>query len=314
MTQITESDVRSAILAELSGRLEERGLAPDELPDDFDLLAEGVIDSFGVLELIGSIEERFGLAVDFEELEATDLTSIGPFSRYVAGEAETSHSNGRAPVEPEAQTPAEQPPVLAADGLLPGSRPLRRGAGRASLAAYRSLRRARNKLLSLLWSGSFAAFGPQSVIESPVRLSGESRIAIGSNVYIGSDSWLQAFGDGDAVVLRLGDRVSVAGHCVFSAVHSIWIGDAVSFARGVYVSDHAHAYRDVSRAILDQGIEGVEAVEIGDGAWIGENAVILPGTRIGRGAVIAANSVVSGNVPAHAVAAGIPARVISRFS
>lgn len=51
-------------------------------------------------------------------------------------------------------------------------------------------------------------------------------------------------------------------------------------------------------------------VEIGDGTWIGNNVVIIPGVTIGRQCVIGANAVVTGTVPDFAVAAGIPCRVV----
>ena len=84
-------------------------------------------------------------------------------------------------------------------------------------------------------------------------------------------------------------------------------------ARGVYISDHSHRYDDTSRPILEQGIERIEPVEIGDGAWLGENVVICPGVRVGRGAVVGANAVVTEDVPDFSLAVGAPARVVRRF-
>lgn len=51
-------------------------------------------------------------------------------------------------------------------------------------------------------------------------------------------------------------------------------------------------------------------ISIGDGVWIGNNVVVLPGCKIGNYAVVGANSVVNSDVPDYAIAAGIPARVI----
>jgi acyl carrier protein len=53
------------------------------VPDSFDLLTEGVIDSFGIVELIMRLEERYGFEIDFSELDVDNLTRIGPVSRYV---------------------------------------------------------------------------------------------------------------------------------------------------------------------------------------------------------------------------------------
>jgi lipopolysaccharide O-acetyltransferase len=162
----------------------------------------------------------------------------------------------------------------------------------------------------VLASSAFAEFGAHSVIEPPVRLGGERRIAIGDDVYVGAGSWLQALGDEDGVALRLGDGSSIAGGCVLSAVSSIRLGRKVLVARNVYVADHSHAFADTARAVLDQGVDRVAPVEIGDGAWLGENVVVGPGVRIGRGAVVGANAVVLDDVPDHCVAVGAPARVV----
>ena len=85
-------------------------------------------------------------------------------------------------------------------------------------------------------------------------------------------------------------------------------------ARGVYIADHSHAFADTARPVLEQGITGVAPVEIGDGAWLGENVVVGPGVRVGRGAVVGANSVVLADVPDFAVAVGAPARVVRQLA
>jgi acetyltransferase-like isoleucine patch superfamily enzyme len=181
------------------------------------------------------------------------------------------------------------------------------------LALHRQARRARSRLFSVLAAGSFAEFGAGSVIEPPVRVAGEGRIAIGSGVYVGSGSWLQAL-DGEGIALRIGDGTSMSGGAVISAVESLVIGRSVLFARNVYVSDHNHAFDDPTRPVLAQGIREPRPVELCDGAWLGENVVVCPGVRIGRGAVVGANSVVVHDVPDYSVAVGAPARVIRTFA
>jgi acetyltransferase-like isoleucine patch superfamily enzyme len=82
----------------------------------------------------------------------------------------------------------------------------------------------------------------------------------------------------------------------------------------VYVADHRHAFADRTRPVLAQGITRVGPVEVGDGAWLGENVVVGPGVRIGRGAVVGANSVVLQDVPDFWVAVGVPARRVREIS
>jgi lipopolysaccharide O-acetyltransferase len=186
----------------------------------------------------------------------------------------------------------------------------RRALGASSAGLYRFGARVWGKTFSLLVGGAFAEFGPASVIQPPVRLQLERRIAIGRGVYVGPGAWLQVidgFGHGTAIVI--GDGTSIAGACVLSSVRSIELGRSVLLARNVYVADHSHAFGDVGRPVVDQGIDRVAPVVIGDGAWIGQNVVVGPGVSIGAGAVIGANSVVLDDVPAHAVAVGAPATV-----
>jgi acetyltransferase-like isoleucine patch superfamily enzyme len=191
---------------------------------------------------------------------------------------------------------------------------LRRLLGVSVLAASRGLARARAKGFSVLCGGAFASFGARSVIEPPVRLRGEGRIAIGSDVYVGAGSWLQVLeGPDRGVALSIGDGTSIAGGCVLSAAASVRLGSKVLLARNVYIADHSHAYADTETAVLDQGIRDVSRVEVGDGAWLGQNVVVGPGVRIGRGAVVGANSVVLGDVPDFSVAVGAPARIVREF-
>lgn len=188
---------------------------------------------------------------------------------------------------------------------------MRRRTGAAAVELYGAWVRARDKAFSVLAGGAFASFGSRSVLQLPIRLNGVSRIAVGAGVFVGAGSWLQVLeGESEDVALELGDGTSIAGSCVLSAATSIRLGRRVLLARNVYIADHRHAFQDHSQAVLDQGITRVAAVMVEDGAWLGQNVVVGPGVRIGRGAVIGANSVVLSDVPDHAVAAGAPARVV----
>jgi acyl carrier protein len=63
------------------------GRATHDLPDEFDLRAEGVVDSLGFIELISEIEARLGCQIDFDGLEPELMTRIGPLARYIADRA-----------------------------------------------------------------------------------------------------------------------------------------------------------------------------------------------------------------------------------
>lgn len=189
-------------------------------------------------------------------------------------------------------------------------RKLRSSLGAAMLTANLEGRALVSKLFCLAAAGGFHSFGRRSVIELPVRIIGGGRIAIGDDVYVGAGSCLQTLGEGSDPALVIGDGTSIAGTAVLSAAASVELGKRVLLARNVYVADHQHAFVDLDTAVLDQGINRVAPVAIGDGAWLGQNVVVGPGVSIGRGAVVGANSVVLDDVPDHAVAVGAPARVV----
>lgn len=183
----------------------------------------------------------------------------------------------------------------------------------AYLGSYRLSQRARGKAFSILGSRAFAGFGSHSVLQPPIRLSGERHISVGSGVFVGPGSWLQVDGDASGVAIEIGDGTGIVGDCVISAVLRVSLGERVLIARGAYISDHMHAFDDAGTAVMDQGVDRVAPVEIADGAWLGQHVVVGPGVRIGRGAVIGAGAVVLADVPDHAVAVGAPARVIRTF-
>jgi acyl carrier protein len=87
MSALSADAVRRVVLEGLAEPLGRLGMRPDQVPDDFDLLASGVIDSFGLLEIIGEVERHFHLEIDFERLDPDGLTVIGTFSRYVEAES-----------------------------------------------------------------------------------------------------------------------------------------------------------------------------------------------------------------------------------
>jgi acyl carrier protein len=79
------AEVRTFLLSRVELPLEAVGLTPESTPDDYDLLAAGVIDSFGIIELIGDLEDRFDVTLEFDDVQPEVVTVVGPLSQYVAG-------------------------------------------------------------------------------------------------------------------------------------------------------------------------------------------------------------------------------------
>lgn len=179
------------------------------------------------------------------------------------------------------------------------------------MAAYRLARRFRDRAFAELIRRDFAAFGAGTRLHPPVQVWGEDRIWLGNHVRVGEDSWLQALGGTGRITI--GDGTRMSGHDVISAVRGVHIGRSVLIARGVYIADHGHGRDDPSAPIVDQPLTDVAEVHIGDGAWLGHNVVVLPGVRIGAGAILAANAVVRTDVPPRAIVGGVPARLLTQM-
>jgi acyl carrier protein len=90
MPATTAAAVRDLILERVDEQLAARGLTPSDVPETFDLLLEGLIDSFGVVEIIMMLEQRYSIEFDFDELPADDLTKIGPLAAYIEQKSATS--------------------------------------------------------------------------------------------------------------------------------------------------------------------------------------------------------------------------------
>ena len=84
MNRITPDQVREFLLTKYRTPIRELGLDSTMVGDDFDFLLRGIIDSFGILTMITSIEDEFHILLDMERLDAEQITILGPLSRYVA--------------------------------------------------------------------------------------------------------------------------------------------------------------------------------------------------------------------------------------
>ncbi|MBP2351100.1 acetyltransferase-like isoleucine patch superfamily enzyme [Kribbella aluminosa] len=139
-----------------------------------------------------------------------------------------------------------------------------------------------------------------------VARPGHGRIVLGRWVHLGDETRLRAH-EG---TLRIGDKVVFARDVTVNCYLDVEIGASTLIADWTYICDFDHKTEDLDLPIKDQGLVK-SPVRIGPDCWLATKVTVTRGADIGRGAVIGANSVARGNIPAYAVAAGVPAKVLA---
>lgn len=141
-------------------------------------------------------------------------------------------------------------------------------------------------------------------------------VEIGENFIAYSGLMLQAWteykGQTFSPEIVIGNHVSMMENCQVSCCDRITIGDGVLFGANVFVTDNFHGDNSIAQIDIppiDRPLDVRGDVVIGNNVWVGRNVCIMPGVHIGDGAVIGANSVVTHDIPAYSVAAGVPAKV-----
>jgi acetyltransferase-like isoleucine patch superfamily enzyme len=169
-------------------------------------------------------------------------------------------------------------------------------------------------------------------IESGVRLRFADQIRLGRGVYLDQGTYLHACPHGieigaETIVMHgavlhvynfrdlphagitIGRNSLIGEYTVIRGQGGVSIGDRVYTSPFTQIVAVNHVFDDPHRPFVEQGITA-EGIVIEDDVWLGSGAVVTDGVRVGKGAVVAAGAVVTQDVPAHTVVAGVPARVI----
>jgi acetyltransferase-like isoleucine patch superfamily enzyme len=181
---------------------------------------------------------------------------------------------------------------------------------------------ARNRMLTpkyalllarYLWRRLLTPAGWRWRTDGPLFLGGglELQIARRGRIEFGRFVWL---GHGTKIrchegVVEIGAKTVMGQECTISAYNRVRIGEQCVIADRAMFIDFDHGVVEVERPIRRQGIYKRD-VEVGSNVWIGYGACILRGVHVGDNSIVGTNSVVTKDVPANAVVAGIPARVI----
>lgn len=155
-------------------------------------------------------------------------------------------------------------------------------------------------------SADFAAIGTNVVFETGVLVFHPENITLGDNIYVGHYTILKGY---YLNRMSIGSNVWIGQQCFFHSGGGLTIEECVGIGPGVRIMTTRH--RDLGRELPISHTElSTGEVVLESGCNIGMSASILPGVRVGRGAMVGAGAVVTRDVPPYAVVAGVPARVL----
>ncbi len=144
------------------------------------------------------------------------------------------------------------------------------------------------------------------------------RVSLGSSISLRKDAWLNVATEdpsGEPVIV-IDDNCHIGYGTIISAKNRIHLERDVLVGQQVIIIDHNHTYEDITRPVLNQGINGDGRIRIGQGSWIGRGAAIIcprGQLTIGRNCVIAVNAVVTRSIPPYSVVFGSPATIIKQY-
>ena len=138
-----------------------------------------------------------------------------------------------------------------------------------------------------------------------LQIAPRGRVEFGRFVWIGHGTKIRCH-EG---AVEIGAKTVLGQECTISAYERVRIGEQCVIADRAMFIDFDHGVVEVERPIRSQGIY-TRPVEVGSNVWIGYGACILRGVRVGDNAIVGTNCVVTRDVPANAVVAGVPARIV----
>lgn len=136
----------------------------------------------------------------------------------------------------------------------------------------------------------------------PTGLAFGNRVTLEENVYLKCVS--------SEAVIYLGERSFIGRGTEIDCLKKVRIGNHVLLSPGCFITDHNHGI--LQELLIDEQPCSAQPVHVEDDVWIGANAIVLPGVKIGTGAIIGAGAVVHDDVNAYDIVGGVPARIIGR--
>lgn len=156
-----------------------------------------------------------------------------------------------------------------------------------------------------IWRSVARKFGNGVRIGTGVGFKHLETFEIGDGVFIGAQAYIQGRFDGTT---RIGNRVWIGPQAYFDARHLI-LEDHVGWGPGAKVLGSVHTGLPIDAPIIETDLE-VRPVKVEEWADVGTGAILLPGVTVGKGSIVGAGAVVTRNVPAFSIVAGVPAKFV----
>ena len=180
----------------------------------------------------------------------------------------------------------------------------------------------RNVVYSLWIRNFFGKMPLDSYIAYPCSLQGggQKSIFVGHHTGIQSHCilgcWEKYGYQNFTPSITIGDNCSIGEYNHITASDKITIGDGLLTGRFVYIGDNSHGGLSIEESLVppaERKLKSKGEIVIGRNVWIGDKSTILGGVTIGDNAIVAANSVVTKDVPSNCMVAGVPAEIIKRL-
>ena len=162
------------------------------------------------------------------------------------------------------------------------------------------------------------AYPKARLVRRPIYIRGRKGIKYDEGLTTGHSCRFDA--SREKVSLRIGKNARFGDFVHINANDSVTIGDNLLSASKVFISDASHGIYNGENQSSPEGNPSereiiTKPVVIGNNVWIGENAVVLPGSVIGDGCIIGANSVVlNGVYPSGSIIVGCPAKIVKVYN
>lgn len=177
------------------------------------------------------------------------------------------------------------------------------------------------KFYTWLVKGQFYFFGKNSTIQPILNTANARYISIGEDVNIGAMSRISVsteFGStkvksNNQIKIKIGNHVDIGNNAFISGNNNIIIGEHVIMSSYIFITDHDHGFANIEKSIHEQPLSENGHTIIENNVFLGTKCSILKNVTIGQRSIIAANSVVTRDVPPFSIVAGNPAKIIKKY-